>query len=155
MAGFAQSLFHPVPLLATFVHISRDTTNVMGSMFNLLSTIYAVSFTLPWQLLDPQPDINAIARTNLRDVRAALPLGFFVIGDNAYPASEHFVPVFVGADCLNPDNDNLNYFISQCRIRVEMAFGMMTQSFGVLARPLRIHPRHILTLMETIAHLHN
>ena len=43
---------------------------------------------------------------------AALPLGFFIIGDNAYPASENLVPVFGGADHLNPDNDNLNYSVS-------------------------------------------
>jgi hypothetical protein len=79
----------------------------------------------------------------------------FCIGDNAYPPSEHLVPVFGGADRLNPDNDNFNYYLSQCRIRVEMAFGMMTQRFGVLAHPLRIHPRRIGTLMETIARLHN
>ena len=34
-----------------------------------------------------QPDINALNRTNLPDVLSALLLGFFIIGDNAYPAS--------------------------------------------------------------------
>ena len=36
-----------------------------------------------------------------------------------------------------------------------MAFGMMTQRFGVLACPLRVDPRRIGTLMETIARIHN
>jgi hypothetical protein len=52
---------------------------------------------------------------------------------------------------LNPDN----FLISHCRIRVEMAFGMMTQRFGVLACPLRVDQRRIGTLMETIARIHN
>jgi hypothetical protein len=51
------------------------------------------------------------------------------------------VPVFGGADRLSPDNDHFNYFLSQCRIRVEMALCMMTRRFGFLTRPLRIHPR--------------
>jgi hypothetical protein len=102
-----------------------------------------------------QPDINALNRTNLPRMLAALPLGFFIIGDNAYPPSEHLVPVFGGGDHLNEDNDNFNYYLSQCRIRVEMAFGLMTQRWGVLARPLRINPRSIGRLMITIARIHN
>jgi hypothetical protein len=149
MAGFSQSLFHPVQLLAMFVRYQRYGVNVQAVVDHLCRFIY-IAVAAPGS----QPDINAIARTNLPDVLAALPLGFFIIGDNAYPASEHLVPVFGGADRLNPDDDNFNYFISQCRIRVKLAFGMMTQRFGVLSSPLRIHPRRIGTLMETIARLH-
>jgi hypothetical protein len=37
-----------------------------------------------------------------------------------------------------------------------MAFGLMTQRWGVLARPLRINPRSVIgILMTTIARLHN
>lgn len=131
-------------------HYQRYGVNIQAVVDHLCRFIY-IAVAAPGS----QPNINALNRTNLPDVLAALPLGFFIIGDNAYPASEHLVPVFGGVDHLNVGNDNFNYFLSQCRIRVEMAFGMMTQRFGVLARPLRIYPRHIGTWMETIARLHN
>jgi len=102
-----------------------------------------------------QPDVNAIANTSLPQYLEQLPLGYYIIGDNAYPPSEHLVPVFGSGDRRNEDNDNANFFFSQCRIRVEMAFGLMTQRFGLLSRSLRVHPRNIGTLMETIARLHN
>jgi hypothetical protein len=43
-----------------------------------------------------EPDVNALARTSLVDILAALPLGYFVVGDNTYPPSEGLVPVFGG-----------------------------------------------------------
>jgi DDE superfamily endonuclease len=101
------------------------------------------------------PDINAFKRTMLPQILAALPLGYFIIGDCAYPPSEHLVPVFGGTSRLNADNDNCNYYLSQCRIRVEMAFGMMTNRFGLLRSPLRVNPAHVRVLMQTIARLHN
>ena len=86
-----------------------------------------------------QGDINALlARTSLLDILSKLPLGYFLIGDNAYAPSEHLIPVFCGTDQLNVDNDNANFYFSQCRIRSEMAFGMMTNRFGVLQRLLPV-----------------
>jgi hypothetical protein len=102
-----------------------------------------------------QGDIKALARTSLLAILSNLPLGYFIIGDNAYEPSEHLVPVFGGIDRLNVDNDNANFYFSQCRIRSEMSFGMMTNRFGVLQRPLRISPLNISKLMQTIARLHN
>jgi hypothetical protein len=102
-----------------------------------------------------QGDINALARTSLPAILDTLQFGYFIIGDNAYGPSEHLVPVFGGTDRLDIDNDNANFYLSQCRIRVEMAFSMMTQRFGLLKRPLRISPLNIGKLMQTIARLHN
>ena len=103
-----------------------------------------------------QGDINALlARTSLLDILSKLPLGYFIIEDNVYAPSEHLVPVFGRTYRLNVDNDNANFYFSQCRIRSEMVFGMMTNRFGVLQRPLRISPLNIGKLMQTIARLHN
>jgi hypothetical protein len=102
-----------------------------------------------------QGDINALARTSLVAILSKLPMGYFIIGDNAYAPSEHLVPDFGGTDRLNIDNDNANFYFSQCRIRSEMAFGMMPNQFGVLQRPLRISPLNIGKLMQTISWLHN
>jgi hypothetical protein len=61
-----------------------------------------------------------------------LPLGYLLLRDNAYKPSEYLVPIFGGADQINVDCDNCNYYMSQCQILVEMAFGMMVNRFGLL-----------------------
>lgn len=102
-----------------------------------------------------QPDVNAIARTSLLALLARLPLGYFLVGDNAYAPSEGLVPVFGGNDRNIPANDDANFYMSQCRIRVEMAFGMMTNRFGILQSPLRVSPHHLGPLIQCVARLHN
>jgi hypothetical protein len=44
----------------------------------------------------------------------------------------HLVPILRGADRINVDCDNCNYYMSQCQIRVGMVFGMMVNRFGLL-----------------------
>jgi hypothetical protein len=48
-----------------------------------------------------QGDINALGRTSLLPILNRLPLGYFIIGDNAYAPSEHLFPVFGGMDRLD------------------------------------------------------
>ncbi len=103
-----------------------------------------------------QGDINALARTSLTAISSKLPLRHFIsTGDNARAPSEHLVPVFGGIDRRDIHNDNANFHFSQCRIRSEMAFGIMTNRFGVLQRPLRVSPPRTGKLVQTIARLHN
>jgi hypothetical protein len=65
------------------------------------------------------------------------------------------VPVYQGVDKLTPKYDNFNFFASQCRIRVEMAFGMMQSKWGILQRPLACSLTNMLWLAKAIARLHN
>jgi hypothetical protein len=102
-----------------------------------------------------QPDVNAFNRTSLHALLMNLPLGYFLLGDNAYKPSEYLVPIFGGADRINVDCDNCNYYMSQCQIRVEMAFGMMVNRFSLLRSPLRVSILHVGPLMQCIARLHN
>ena len=82
--------------------------------------------------------------------------GFYcAIGDCAYTATHNFVPVFGGAQALQAENDNFNYFASQLRIRIEMAFGMMIEKFGILQRPLRTRLKSVKYVAVCIAQLHN
>ena len=50
------------------------------------------------------------------------------IGDCAYKPTEHLVPIFGGDLALRKENDNFNFYASQLRIRIEMAFGLMTRN---------------------------
>jgi hypothetical protein len=52
-------------------------------------------------------------------------------------------------------HDNFNYFASQCRIRIEMAFGLMVNTWGILNQPLLMRLRHVKFLVVCIAQLHN
>jgi DDE superfamily endonuclease len=84
-----------------------------------------------------------------------LPLGYYVLGDAAYTASERLIPMNYGADKLKPKFDNFNIYGSQLRIRIEMAFGMMTHKWGMYWRPLLVGLDKIKCIVEVVARLHN
>lgn len=102
-----------------------------------------------------QPDRVAIEVCDLFNKVKELPGLYFIIADCAYNATEHIVPIYGGPQALSPRNDNFNYYCSQCRIRVEMAFGLMFKKFDILHEALQISLKHVLPLMTCIARLHN
>ena len=84
-----------------------------------------------------------------------MPQGFVVIADAAYEATEHLVSLFYGVHALDPENDNFNFYGSQCHIRVEMAFGMMSQKWGILKHPMSVKRSQCANIVMCIARLHN
>ena len=84
-----------------------------------------------------------------------LPPEFVVLGDAAYEPSEELVPMYFGVGKKQEDCDNFNYYASQCRIRIEMAFGLMYNRWGILWRPLRVKMENLKYVMMAIALLHN
>ena len=101
------------------------------------------------------PDRVAIHEVELMDLIEGLPGTYVVIGDPAYPATEHLVPLFFGESVKRPEHDAFNYYASQCRIRIEMAFGLMTQKWGLFQRPFSGHLLHLPELLKAIGRLHN
>ena len=91
----------------------------------------------------------------LYDAIEAIPLGMCIIGDAAYEATERMVPVYQGLEKMVAQYDNFNYFASQLRIRIEMAFGMMQMKWGILQRPLSCKLRNVGLLIHTVGRLHN
>ena len=100
-------------------------------------------------------DREAVEQVPLHRLIEQLPNDYCVIADCAYRPSEHLVPIFGGASALDPANNNWNYYASQCRIRIEMSFGMMKQKWGILNSPLKVRLRNVKRLMICIARLHN
>lgn len=100
-------------------------------------------------------DRDAMKQCSLHDLVEGLPRGYCVIGDAAYAPTEHMVPVYQGLDKTNKKYDNFNFYASQLRIRVEMAFGMMQAKWGILQRPLCVSVKNMLWLVQAIARLHN
>ena len=68
-------------------------------------------------------DIIAYRKSTLPQCIERLPLGTYAIGDNAYICTEHLLTPFPGDQKANIDNHSYNFFLSQCRIRIEMTFG--------------------------------
>jgi hypothetical protein len=62
----------------------------------------------------------------LRQVIDSLPLGLYFVGDAAaFPLGEKLLTPFIDTyQHSNPYHDSFNFYLSQLRIRVEMAFSI-------------------------------
>jgi hypothetical protein len=85
----------------------------------------------------------------------SLPLGHYIVGDNAYVCSEHLLTPFSGNERFEARKDAYNFYISQLRIRIEMAYGRKTNKFQILKRPVTIGIPSIGKFLLTIGKLHN
>ena len=68
-------------------------------------------------------DLAAFRKTSLYKIVEKLPLGNYVIADNAYVCTEHLLTPFSGEQKNEPMKDAYNFYLSQLRIRIEMTFG--------------------------------
>lgn len=92
---------------------------------------------------------------SLHDRIHQLPGNYIIVADAAYQPTEHVVPIFYGTQRQNRDHDNFNFVASQCRIRIEMAFGIMQAKWRILRRPLEATGRSIRLIANAISRLHN
>lgn len=67
----------------------------------------------------------------------ALPIGKYLVGDAAYSVSEKMLVPFTESQRNNANNDAYNFCLSQLRIWIEMAFGLMTNKWRLLQTPLQ------------------
>ena len=100
-------------------------------------------------------DLVALRKTTLSDKIANLPLGRYVIGDNAYVCTENLLTPFPGTQHSVPANNNYNFFLSQLRIRIEMTFGRFTNRWRMFQRPVQVKLRNLGKLFMCAAMLHN
>ena len=81
---------------------------------------------------------------NMSDIRHQLDTvgilcdGLSLFGVNAYVNNQTMTTPFKNVR-EGTDEDNYNFFQSQLRINIECAFGMLTQRWGVLRRPINAH----------------
>ena len=100
-------------------------------------------------------DCDTIKETSLPSLLRNVLAGFIIIGDAPYKASEKIVPLSYGVDALVPENDNFNFYGSQCHICIKMAFGMMSQTWGILKCPLSGNMPFTTKIAICVACLHN
>lgn len=79
---------------------------------------------------------------------------YFLIGDNAYVLSDQLLIPFSGS-YLTETQRTYNYYLSQLRIRIEMAFGRLTTKWRVLRRKLENGTRRNSRICRVCALLHN
>ena len=63
--------------------------------------------------------------------------GLALFGDQAYVSNGYMVAPYRNAH--SGPNDDFNFYQSQVRIRIEMAFGMLTRRWAILQTPLSCH----------------
>jgi hypothetical protein len=100
-------------------------------------------------------DVVALQKTSLSQLIDSLPLGRYVIGDNAYVCNEHMLTPFPGVQRLQPRNDSYNFYLSQLRIRIEMTFGRFMNRWRFFQRPVQLKLKNTGRVFMCAARLHN
>jgi hypothetical protein len=72
-----------------------------------------------------------------RVLQEMLPAGFFLVGDAAYTLTNSLLTPIAGKlASIGVYADSYNFHLSQLRINIECAFGILVRRWGVLWRPL-------------------
>jgi hypothetical protein len=100
-------------------------------------------------------DCRAFEDTGLMAVVDNLPSGIYLVGDAAYMLTEHMLVPFTGSEKLDVEKDAYNFFQSQVRIRIDMAFGRLTTKWRILRRKLESSLMVSSQVLTACAMLHN
>ena len=71
-------------------------------------------------------DWTAYTGSKMSQAVDKLPDGYYILGDAAYPLSDHLLTPYPGQS-LSPEKDSFNFHLSQLRVKVEQSFGILVQ----------------------------
>ena len=81
------------------------------------------------------------------------------MGDSAYTLSQTVMTPFTKRDLKNEntvvERDNYNFFLSQLRIRIEMAIGILVNKWGVFKTPIHFDISKCHKIIHSTIRLHN
>jgi len=101
-------------------------------------------------------DLRAFNRClELRQWLQSLPEEYFIIGDNAYQLSNKVLIPFSGSEKHQTYKRTYNFYLSQLRIRIEMAFGRLTTKWRIFRRQLDCSIEKNSQICRVAAKLHN
>ena len=100
-------------------------------------------------------DSRALFSSVLNELIENLPDGFYVLADNAYTLSSRLIVPYCGRDKADKSKDVFNFYLSQLRIRIEQAFGLLVTKWRVFKRPLEVSLNRAPQLVLAAARLHN
>ena len=99
-------------------------------------------------------DSKAFYALQMYNLVEDLPNGFHVLGDNAYMLSPTLLIPYSGKEKQNSSKDAFNFFLSQLRIRIEQAFGLLVTKWRVFKKPLEVRFWRTTLLIEACFRLH-
>jgi hypothetical protein len=91
----------------------------------------------------------------LQDWIDNLPPQYFFVADNAFTLTNKMLVPFSGAQRNETNKRVYNYFLSQLRIRIEMAFGLMTTKWRIFRAPLATSLDKTRKIIAVTMMLHN
>ena len=101
-------------------------------------------------------DIRAFRRCDgLQQWIQQLPEQYYIGADNAYPLSRKILIPFSGPELDSEARRAYNFYLSQLRIRIEMAFGRLTTKWRILRTMLACLPRNNARIIRVCMRLHN
>eukprot|EP00808_Paulinella_micropora_P019496 g59448.t1 len=102
-------------------------------------------------------DQLAYTVSGLDDMLKRLPLKHYLVGDNGYIPHEYLLVPYKGKFIrrIDPYKDSFNFHLSQLRIHVERAFGMLTARWGILWKPITTSFAGTLAILTSCFRLHN
>lgn len=101
-------------------------------------------------------DSRAFLRcTELLEWLNSLPDEFFIGADNAYELSRRIMIPFSGAERNVVDFRTFNFYLSQLRVRIEMAFGRLVTKWRILKRALNYSTQKNIQIIRVCMKLHN
>lgn len=80
--------------------------------------------------------------------------GLTIIGDNAFVESNHMAVPIPGKH-VTAEEDAYNFYLSQLRITVERAFGILVHRFAILRAPLSMSIKKVPAMVMALMRLHN
>ena len=126
---------------------------------NCLAAVRADLQFIYFGVVSPGPTNDIVSYSlaqSLKEMIDSLPLGLYFLGDAAFPLGEKLLTPFVGPQRHNsPYNDAYNFYLSQLRIRVEMAFGRLVNKFRILSGKINGSLSRVSAVLMACARLHN
>jgi hypothetical protein len=133
------------------VHKKVHAVNVQAAVDQLLRFRY-VAVAGPGKTNDGRAFLRCNALTTWID---DLDEKYFICADNAYPLSNKALVPFRGAKAATIYNSSYNFYLSQLRIRVELAFGRFTTKFRRLRTKMSCRLSMQSKVIQAATRLHN
>ncbi len=100
-------------------------------------------------------DSKAFYSSTTYNLVEQLPEGFYILADNAYCLSSTLLIPYSGREKQDKSKDAFNFFLSQLRIRIEQAFGLLVTKWRVFKKPIELALWRTSLLIESTFRLHN
>uniref|UniRef100_A0A8C5N0E5 DDE Tnp4 domain-containing protein n=1 Tax=Leptobrachium leishanense TaxID=445787 RepID=A0A8C5N0E5_9ANUR len=102
------------------------------------------------QMLNPELDLPA----NTTLPGTADPMPFVFVGDEAFALAEHLMRPYSNRG-LSVEKRVFNYRLTRARRVVECAFGILSNKWGILHRPINLKLENAISVVKAVCVLHN